>query len=407
MASYHFAAQVISRGQGRSAIAAAAYRAGERLADEATGRVSDYSQRRGVVHSEIMAPDGTAPHLQERQNLWNAVEAGEKRKDAQLAREINLALPHELDDAGRRDLVRSFVAREFVARGMIADVAIHAPVAEKGDDPRNHHAHIMLTLRQVDVDTGQFFRIKTREWNSDAMLTHWRESWAAHQNEVLTRRRLHERVDHRSLKAQRTEALGQGEHGRARILDREPEIHIGPQARAAVRGGHRPESRDRTVNLRQPQRESHDRVRTVEYSRIDRGRTRFEANLERIQRNLSRFDHRLTHTQIRHQRWHQQLAWMGASPSDHELQRLVRERSRQRQRDFAAIFESIRAPGFATSRQRRLKAVVPFGRSFIEELLGVKTRHLKRKRELVRSLGNERVFGRSKGRGWERPPARS
>jgi len=407
MASYHFAAQVISRGQGRSAIAAAAYRSGERLADEATGRVNDYAQRRGVVHSEIMAPEGTAPHLRERQSLWNAVEAREKRKDAQLAREINLALPHELDDAGRRELVRGFVSREFVARGMIADVAIHAPVAEKGDDPRNHHAHIMLTLRQVDVDTGLLFRIKTREWNSDAMLNHWRESWAAMQNVFLERTHVRDRVDHRSLKAQRAEALEQGRHGRARILDREPEIHIGPQARAAVRSGRRPESQNRMVNLRQPQRESHAKARTVEYRRIDQGQTRFEANLDRIRRNLARFDHRLIHTQIRHQHWHQQLAWVAVSPTEWEQQRRMREQNRQRQRDFASIFENIRAPGFAASRRRRLKTVVPFGQGFIEELLGVKTRHLKRQRELVRSLDKVRVFGRSQGRGWERPPAGS
>ncbi len=141
MASYHFAAQIISRGQGRSAIAAAAYRAGARLNHEQSGRVSDYANRRGVVHAEIMAPEGTAPRLQERESLWNFVEASEKRKDAQLAREINMALPHELNDAERLALVRAYVTEQFVARGMIADFAIHVPVSEHGDDARNHHAH--------------------------------------------------------------------------------------------------------------------------------------------------------------------------------------------------------------------------------------------------------------------------
>ena len=133
MASFHFSAQVIGRGKGRSAVAAAAYRAGVRLRDDAAGIAHDYRRRRGVVHSEIIVPDGAA--------AW--------RKDAQLAREINVALPHELSVEERRSLLQGFVREQFVARGMVADLAIHEPV---DGDARNHHAHILLTLRQATPD---------------------------------------------------------------------------------------------------------------------------------------------------------------------------------------------------------------------------------------------------------------
>lgn len=407
MASYHFAAQIISRGQGRSAIAAAAYRAGARLEDAGTGRVSDYAGRRGVVHAAIMAPEGTAAELLEREQLWNAVEAGEKRKDAQLAREINVALPHELDDTARAELLTSFIAREFVARGMIADFAIHTPVAEKGDDPRNHHAHIMLTLRQVDVDTGRFFRTKTREWNADAMLTHWRGAWAEAQNEALARHHVRDRVDHRSLKAQRADAQARGAHAEARLLDREPELHVGVQARAAAQRGHRPQSRERTVNLRQQQRRPNTRqgrgprqTRTVAYPQIDGGRSRLEANIERMERNLTRLDQKLTHLQVRHQRWRRQLAWLDSDQfaKARQDERAAAAKAQRRDRDFVSILQAIGSLFVAERRRQRLRKVVSFEDSFIGQLLGLKSSQLKRKRDLARTIGNSQAFGRARGR---------
>src|SRR4051812_30673614 len=104
MSSYHFSMQIISRSQGRSAVAAAAYRAGERLADRVSGRVADYRKRRGVVMTAIMVPTGAAHWLRDRERLWNAVQRCESRRDAQLAREVNFALPHELSDAERTAL---------------------------------------------------------------------------------------------------------------------------------------------------------------------------------------------------------------------------------------------------------------------------------------------------------------
>jgi hypothetical protein len=238
VASYHFSAQIISRGQGRSAIAAAAYRSASRLVDRRTGQVHDYQRKRGVVHTEIMLPRGAAPWLADREALWNHAQARETRRDAQLCREINIALPHELAADQRLELLRTFVMEEFVAKGMIADIAVHAPVVERGQDPRNHHAHVMLTLRQADAQG--LYLTKTRAWNSRDHLKSWRHNWSHQQNLALERHRLHDRVDHRSLADQRHAALAANDHARARTLDRVPEIHVGPAAFAMHEAQRRP-----------------------------------------------------------------------------------------------------------------------------------------------------------------------
>jgi len=178
--------------------------------------------------------------------LWNTVEAVERRKDAQLAREVTVALPHELDDAQRGDLVRSFVKSAFVDRGMIADVAFHAPGQE--GDQRNHHAHIMLTTRTVGPDG---FKGKDRSWNSKDLLVEWRESWAEHANSYLREIEAVQEIDHRSLEAQRDEkldlkdqALARGDEKTAHALeieavalDRDPLPDIGWKAWGMERRG--------------------------------------------------------------------------------------------------------------------------------------------------------------------------
>lgn len=193
MAIYRLSAQVIGRSSGRSATAAAAYRAGACIADERSGTAHDYSRRRGVVHTEVLAPANAPDWMKDRARLWNAVEAVEKRRDAQLSREVQLALPHELDAAQRLELVREFVRDAFVARGMIADLAVHAPHAS--GDGRNHHAHVMLTLREL---TGDGFGKKERAWNETPVLEDWREQWGKAVNLALERAGIGERVDHRS-----------------------------------------------------------------------------------------------------------------------------------------------------------------------------------------------------------------
>ena len=130
MAIYHFDASVISRSKGRSATAASAYRAAERVRDARTGEVHDYTRKDGVLHTEILAPEHAPDWARDRSSLWNAVEAIERRKDAQVSREVRVALPSELTPEQNRDLVRGFVQAQFVARGMVADIALHAPGRE-------------------------------------------------------------------------------------------------------------------------------------------------------------------------------------------------------------------------------------------------------------------------------------
>lgn len=208
----------------------------------------DYARRGGVVHEEIIAPENTPEWMKNRDALWNAVEAAEKRKDAQLSREVQLALPHEISPAQRLALAREFVAREFVARGMIADLAIHEP-HRQGDD-RNHHAHVMLTLRELTADG---FGNKNRDWNARQAIEQWREAWAEAVNRALERAGHDQRVDHRTLELQRAEAAAKAEQARAANdnrtahvmefeaarLDRDPEPKIGHIAMALERRGER------------------------------------------------------------------------------------------------------------------------------------------------------------------------
>ena len=141
---------MISRSQGRSATAAIAYRAAERIEDHRTGLTFDYAGRSGVDHTEILAPDHAPDWAYDRSELWNQVERAETRKNSQVAREVRVALPAELTHAQRVELVRDFAQEQFVDRGMIADIALHAP-GRDGDD-RNHHAHILLTTREIGAE---------------------------------------------------------------------------------------------------------------------------------------------------------------------------------------------------------------------------------------------------------------
>jgi len=197
MAIFHFSAKVIGRSSGRSAVAAAAYRAGERLHDERIDRTHDFTNKAGVLHSEVMLPKGAPEAFADRATLWNAVEAAEKRKDAQLAREVEVALPRELSKKDNIKLAREFVKAEFVENGMIADLNVHWDIGEDGK--AKPHAHVMLTMRGVTKDG---FGAKVREWNKTALIEQWRERWANHVNRALAERDIDARIDHRSLVAQ-------------------------------------------------------------------------------------------------------------------------------------------------------------------------------------------------------------
>lgn len=197
MAIYHLHVKVIGRAAGSSAVASAAYRAASRLREERLDRPHDFTAKRGVVHSEVMLPEIAPEAWSDRERLWNAVEAGEVRKDAQLAREVEFAIPREMSEAEGIALARDFVQAEFVDRGMIADLNVHW---DRGEDGLlKPHAHVMLTMRSVD-ETG--FGPKMRDWNRTGMLERWRERWAELANARLAERDIDARIDHRSLEDQ-------------------------------------------------------------------------------------------------------------------------------------------------------------------------------------------------------------
>ena len=197
MAIYHLHVKVIGRKSGSSALASAAYRSGSRLRDERLGRSHDFSGKRGVVHSEVLLPENAPEAWRDRERLWNDVEAFEIRKDAQLAREVEFAIPREMTQSQGIDLARDFVQAEFVDRGMIADLNVHWDMAEDG--MFKPHAHVMLTMRAVD-ENG--FGQKARDWNRTGMLERWRERWAELANERLVELDIDARIDHRRLEAQ-------------------------------------------------------------------------------------------------------------------------------------------------------------------------------------------------------------
>ena len=209
MAIYHLSASIIKRSAGRSATAAAAYRAAEKIVDERTGEVHDYTRKRGVDYSVILAPEGAPDFVFDRSKLWNEVERVEKRKDAQLAREIDIAIPIELDREQAIDCVLAFVSEQFCREGMVADVCFHKL------DSHNPHAHLLLTMRELELEpTGSGFGKKRRDWNDVRKLEQWREAWAKHANAALSRAKAQARIDHRSHVA--------------RGIERIPQQHVGP-----------------------------------------------------------------------------------------------------------------------------------------------------------------------------------
>lgn len=234
MAIYHLSVKPISRTDGRSATAAAAYRAGVRITDERTGEIHDYTRKGGIEFAAIVAPFGVKGAY-DREALWNAAELAEKRKDSRVAREFEIALPEELPAAERRRIAVEF-ARELVERyGIAADVAIHAP-SRDGDD-RNHHAHILCTTRQVksgengELVLGEKVSLELSEKKRAALglcsgaeeVIELRALWAQVANRSLEHY-TDQRVDHRSLKDQG-------------IADRLPQVHLGPAVTQMHRRG--------------------------------------------------------------------------------------------------------------------------------------------------------------------------
>lgn len=227
MAIYHFSVNIISRSSGRSATAAAAYRAGEKIIDMRTGEIHDYTRKKGVDHNFILAPSSAPDWVHNREKLWNAVEKIERRKDSQLAREINVALPTELTKAQQVELVREFVTDQFVSQGMVADLAFHDL------NSHNPHAHIMLTMREID-EHG-FNPKKNRDWNRKELLEKQRQAWANSTNYALELAGVNQTIDHRSLEEQG--------------VDRIPQIHLGAAVNAMMKRGIITEREERYLEI--------------------------------------------------------------------------------------------------------------------------------------------------------------
>ena len=235
IAIYHCSIKIVSRGKGKSAVAAAAYRSGEKLTNEWDGLTHDYTKKGGVVHSEILLPAHAPPAFSDRSTLWNSVELSEKSNNAQLAREVEIALPVELSGEEQTRLVREYCSSQFVSKGMIADFNLH----DTGGG--NPHAHILLTMRPLDErgawlpkskkeyvldENGEKIRLpsgryKTRkvdlvDWNNRENAEVWRRAWADLANDFLAQNNRPERIDHRSYERQG--------------IDQLPTVHVGVSA---------------------------------------------------------------------------------------------------------------------------------------------------------------------------------
>ena len=212
MALYHFSSKIIQRSKGRSVVAAAAYRSGTKIKSEYDGLIHNYKRKSGIVSSEIILPTNAPVWMTDRAMFWNSVEISEKRRDAQLAREIEFSLPLEFDQKTREAIAREFVVTEFVARGMIADVNFHDV------DGKNPHVHVLLSLREVN-ENG--FGNKNRDWNKKDLYATWRKKWEEKLNFALENAGIEERVSCESYAT-----LG---------VEQQPQIHIGVHAVAMER----------------------------------------------------------------------------------------------------------------------------------------------------------------------------
>ena len=235
MAIYHLSIKIISRGKGKSAVAAASYRSGEKIKNEYDGIVHDFTRKGGISHTEILLPQNAPQEFSDRGTLWNSVEKIEKSKNSQLAREIEIALPKELNREKQIELVREYVKENFVKVGMCADIALH----DKNDG--NPHAHILLTMRPLNEDktwgakskkeyildeNGEKVKLKngnyktrkinTVDWNEQDKAEEWRKTWADITNKYLEENSIQEKVDHRSYQRQGIEEI--------------PTIHLGVSA---------------------------------------------------------------------------------------------------------------------------------------------------------------------------------
>lgn len=272
MAMYHLRVKYVKRSAGRSAVAAAAYRSGERLTDEREGKTHDYTRKADVEYSAILLPDHMPEHLADRGALWNAVETGIKRKDGQPAFEVEVALPRELSHEQCAQLAHEFAHDHFVAKGLPVDLNIHRPIASDGGE--HPHAHMLISTRRFNEDgtlakaatdlqdnpaiVRKVYALEEEGKIDEAVITmrgtnlgQWREAWADYSNRFLDEAGSEARIDHRTLEAQG--------------IDREPtpNVGIGFYGRLREFQGHMAERWQhwKEVGFRNAMREQMDRIK--------------------------------------------------------------------------------------------------------------------------------------------------
>lgn len=254
IALFHFHVTQIKRSAGQSAVASAAYRAGEKLHSEYYGEISDYTRKGGVICSEILLPSHAPSEYTDRETLWNAVEKAERGKKAQLAYSFDIALQNEFSMQENIDLARQFLLEQFVSRGMVVDFAVHSPDKEDGGIS-NPHFHVMCPIRPIEPDgkwgnkqrreyvldehgerildeAGNyvFNAVPTTDWGSPETLEHWRQAWADLCNQKFAEKSLDCQIDHRSYERQGIEQI--------------PTVHEGPSVRAMEAKGIRTDKGD-------------------------------------------------------------------------------------------------------------------------------------------------------------------
>ena len=289
MAIYHLSVKPVSRGGGRSATAASAYRAAELVHDQTTGQTFDYTRKRGVEHAEIVLPAAAAQRdinwARDREALWNEAERAENRSNSRVAREYEVALPCELTQAQRLDLVRGFAAEIADRHGVAVDFAIHGP--HRAGDERNHHAHLLATTRVIEpgglgekaaIEWSDTNRRKAELTPARGEIEAIRERWAQLANEKLLEHGI--RIDHRSLAVQG--------------IGREPTVHLGPAVSGMERRGIETEvgkRLDREALGREAQREAQEAAqqrleRAAELGRVEREVRALAASIIDVTGNL-------------------------------------------------------------------------------------------------------------------------
>ena len=324
---YHLSVKTISRAAGRSATAAAAYRSGEKIHDERTGEIHDYTRKQGVEHSEIVLPNPAPDWAKDRQSLWNAAELSETRKNSTVAREFEVAIPKELTPFQGIELVRDFTQKLVDQHGFATEFSVHKDHEKdwQGQEKifEGYHAHILCSTRRLEVDG---FGEKTRELDGGKQgresVEHWREQWAKTANEHLQEAGHEQRIDHRSLKDQG--------------IDREPTRHMGVEATAKERRGELTELGDANRRIEAAyQRGLEERaelerlnpaivkVDTNIQKAIDE-KNQYEKTLEKLERGADAFERRFA-------LWEQEKARERELEAERQRQALEKQQQQERE----------------------------------------------------------------------------